>query len=72
MILDVSVEELKPRDVIQLPSGRRVTIDRIEVCGDSLVVRWCVACRGSHERAEVVAVAASPDLVLNLAPRCGW
>jgi hypothetical protein len=40
MILDVSVEELKPRDVIQLPSGRRVTVDRIDVCGDSRVVRW--------------------------------
>jgi hypothetical protein len=40
VILDVSVEELKPRDVIQLPSGRRVTVDRVDVYGDSLVVRW--------------------------------
>lgn len=40
MILDISVEELKPRDVIQLPSGRRMTVDRVDVCGDSLVVRW--------------------------------
>jgi len=69
VILDVSVEELKPRDVIQLPSGRRVTVDRVDVCGDSLVVRWWrkveeeVGARGAGHYLGSLVTAATGDTV---------
>lgn len=36
----VRVEELRPKDVVVLPSSRRVTVERVDEYDGSFFVRW--------------------------------
>jgi hypothetical protein len=36
----VPASALRPGDVLVLSSGRRVTVERVDLYGDELVVRW--------------------------------